>query len=87
MNLNPKDEFDLTLEVLGSRKNKHQKGKWSYRKKGNHTEKYCMKKTIDQMVKLLEQHNIALPQGARNTDSREITEDHDERCHAVEACC
>ena len=45
--------------------------------------KYCMKKTIDQMEKLLEQHNISLPEGARKTASRENTEDHDERCHAV----
>ena len=44
-----------------------------------------MKKTIDKMEKLLEQHNIALHEGSRKTDSRETTEDHDERCHALKA--
>ena len=46
-----------------------------------------MKKTIDQMEKFLEQNNIALPEGARKTDSRENTKDHDERCHALKASC
>ena len=46
-----------------------------------------MKKTIDQMRKLLEQHNIALPEGARNTNFGENTEDRDERCHALNASC
>ena len=57
----PKDEFDPLDEALGSRKEKYQrsdKGKCSYCKKGNHTKKYCMKNTIDQMEKLLEKHNI-----------------------------
>ena len=46
----PKDEFDPSDEAYGSKKEKHQrsdKGKCSYCKKGNHTEKYCMNKTID----------------------------------------
>ena len=46
-----------------------------------------MKKTIDQMRKLFEQHNIALPEGARKDDSGDKTEDHDERCHALKASC
>ena len=75
----PKYKFDPTFEALGSRKEKHQKGKLSYCKKGNHIEKYCMKNTIDQMEKPLEYHNISLLEGTRNTDSREKTEDHDER--------
>ena len=53
----PKDEFDPSDEASGSWKEKNQrydKGKCSYCKKGNHTEKYCMKKNIDQMEKLLE---------------------------------
>ena len=61
-----KDEFDPSDEASSSMKENNQrydKGKWSYCKKGNHTEKYCMKKTIDQMDKLLEQHNISLPEG------------------------
>ena len=44
-----------------------------------------MKKTIDQIEKILEQHNIALLEGARNIDYREKTEDHDERFHALKA--
>ena len=43
-----------------------------------------MKKTIDQMSRLLEQHNISLPEGARKVDSRDKTEYH-ERCHALKA--
>ena len=42
-----------------------------------------MKKTIDQMSKLLEQHNISLPEGARKVDPGDKTKDHDERCHAL----
>ena len=44
-----------------------------------------MKKTIDQMEKLIEEHNITLPKGARKTNYGEMTEDHDERCHALKA--
>ena len=83
----PKDGFDPSDEASCSRKDKHQKGKCSYCKKRNHTEKYCMKKTIDQMPKLLEKHNISLLEGMRNTESRDKTEDHDERCHALKASC
>ena len=67
----PKDEFDPSDESSSSRKEKHQrssKGKCSYCKKGNHREKYCMNKTIDKMEKLIEQHNISLPEGTRKTD-------------------
>ena len=42
-----------------------------------------MNKTIDQMEKLLEQHNSSLPEGARKSNSRENIEYHDERCHAL----
>ena len=69
----PKYEFDPSYEASSSRKHKHHrpdKGKCSYCKKGNHTEKYCMKKTIDQIAKLLEQQNFALPKGVSKTDSR-----------------
>ena len=48
--LEPKEEFDPSDEASGSKKDKHQrfdKGKCSYFKKGNHTKKGCMKKTID----------------------------------------
>ena len=48
---------------------------------------FLMKNTIDQMEKILEQHNISLPEGARKTESRENTEDRDERCHALKANC
>ena len=78
----PKDKFDPSDEASGSGKDKHQrsdKGKCSYCKKGIHTKKYCMNKTIDQKEKLLECHNISLPEGARKTDSGEETEDHDDR--------
>ena len=86
----PKDEFDPLDEASCSRKEKHQrfdKGKFSHCKKGNHTEKYCMKKTIDHMEKILEKHNIALPESTRKTDTRENTEYHDEICHALNDSC
>ena len=86
----PKDEFDPSDEASFSRKDTHQRSdkiKCSYYKKGNHTEKYCMKNTIDHMAKILEQHNISLPKGARKTDSREKTEDHDEIFHAPKNSC
>ena len=35
------------------------------------------------MEKLLVQHNISLPEGARKNEFGENTEDHDERCHAL----
>ena len=46
----PKEEFDLVDEASCYNKDKNKrfdKGKWSYCKKGNHTKKCCMKKTID----------------------------------------
>ena len=55
--------------------------------RGFHPEISCMKKNIDKMEKLLEKHNISLPEGARKTDSREETEDHDERFEALKASC
>ena len=45
----PKEEFDPTDEASDSKNEKHQrfdKVKCSYCKKGNHTKKYCIKKTI-----------------------------------------
>ena len=55
--------------------------------KGNHIEKYWMKNTIDHMEKILEKHNISLPEGTRKTNYGEMTEDHDERFHALKASC
>ena len=86
----PKGEFDPSNEASSSRKDKHQrfdKGKFSYHKKGNHIEKYCMKNTIDHMTKLFEQHNISLLEGARKTESGENIEDHDEIFHAMKTTC
>ena len=42
-----------------------------------------MKKTIDQMSRLLEQHNISLLEGIRKADSGDKNEYHDEKCHAL----
>ena len=53
----PKEEFDPANESSRSKKDKHQrfdKGKRSCYKKGNHIEKCCMNKIIDQMSRLLE---------------------------------
>ena len=81
----PKEYFDPAGESSGSKKEKHHrfdKGKCSYCKKGNHIDKGCMKKTIDQMSRLLEQHNISLLEGTRKVDSGDNTEDH-EICHEL----
>ena len=44
-----------------------------------------MKRNIDQMDKLIEHHNIYLPEGAMNTNFGSKTNDHEryERCHAL----
>ena len=42
-----------------------------------------MRRTIEEMVVLLEKHNITIPVGARKVDHRQETEEHDERCHAL----
>ena len=44
-----------------------------------------MKKTIDQIEKILEKNNVSLSEGKRKTDFGENFEDHDERCHALKA--
>ena len=46
-----------------------------------------MKKTIDQMKKILEQHNISLSGGARKDEYRGKMKYHDERFHALKASC
>ena len=43
-----------------------------------------MKKTIDQMSRLLEHDNISLPEGASKDNSGYKNEDH-ERCHELKA--
>ena len=41
-----------------------------------------MRRTIDEMVVLLEKHYIIVPDGAMKDYHTEETEEHDERCHA-----
>ena len=43
-----------------------------------------MNKNIDQMSSLLKQHNIDLPQRAKNPNEESQTEN-DERCHSLKA--
>ena len=76
----PKEEFDPSNGASGSKKDKHkrfEKTKCSYGKKGNHSDKDRMKKTKDQMVRLLEQHHISLLEGARKIDPESKTNDHE----------
>ena len=42
-----------------------------------------MKKTIDQMSKILEEHNISLLEDTQKDGYRDKNKDHDERCHAL----
>ena len=67
--------------------NKFEKAQCSYCMRGFHQESHCMKKIMDEMEKIIEQHNIAIPKGTRNIESGEETKDHDERCHALNASC
>ena len=84
----PKENQKSSDGASGSKKKKKfEKALCSYCMRGFHLEISCMKKIIDQMEKLLEQHNIAFLEGARNTDYGEIIEDHDEICHALKASC
>ena len=71
--------------ALGSKKNKNkkfEKSKWSYCMRGFHQESQCMKKTIDQLSKLLEQNNIDLSQGANKSKAGNQTKEH-ESFHAL----
>ena len=52
--------------------------------RGFHRENQCMKKTIDQMSKLLEHNNITFPQGAKKYEYGKQTNEH-ERCHVLKA--
>ena len=66
--IKPKEEFDPLDGASGSKIEKQEmflKAKCSYCNNGNHSEKSCMKKTIDHMSILLEQHNVFLPQCTR----------------------
>ena len=46
-----------------------------------------MRRKIDEIVVLLEKHNIIIPIGTRKADHREEIEEHDHRCHALKAIC
>ena len=86
--MNPTENQKYSIGALGSKKKKNfEKNQCSYCMRGFHPKIHCMKKTIDQMAKLLEKHNISLPKGARKTDFGEYIEDHDERFHAIKASC
>ena len=67
----PKDKLNPSYGASSCKKDKQkmfENTKCAYCKKGNHTVSSCMKKTIDQMDKILVQHNIALPEGPKKTD-------------------
>ena len=51
------------------KKKKFEKTKCPYCMRGFHPESQCMKKTINQLIILLEHNNIALPQGAEMSES------------------
>ena len=65
----PKEEFDPLDRALGSKKDKHKRyenTKCSYCKKAKHSEKYCLKKAIDKIYRLLEKYHISLLEGTEN---------------------
>ena len=78
--LNPKHNQQTSEGASGSKKNKFENKLCPYFVKGYHLEYHCMKKKIDLMSYLLKNHNIALPQGAKNHGEEPQTED-DESFH------
>ena len=64
----PKQNQQTSQGAFNSKKKKFENKLCPYCAKGYHLEDHCMKKQIDQMSALLKQHNIALPQGAKNPD-------------------
>ena len=82
----PKENQISSDGASGSKKKKKfKKTKCPYCMRGFHPERQCMKKTIAQLTKILEQNNISLPQGADMSEAGEKTEEY-ERCHALKAC-
>ena len=66
-----KEKHNPSNGALGSKKNKNkklEKAKCSFFMRGFHPKSQCMNKTIDQMSNILEQNNIALPQGAKKSE-------------------
>ena len=56
-NIKPKEKYNPSEGGPGSRNDKQKKfdkAKWSYYKRGNHLENLCMKKTLEQMYRILE---------------------------------
>ena len=83
--MKPKENHRSSDGASGSKKKKKfEKTRCPYCMRGFHPERKCMKKTIDQLSTLLEQKNISLPQGAKESDVGTPTEDH-ERFHALKA--
>ena len=86
----PLVEKEQSDQPSGSRRSKKNgKGKilCSYYGRGFHPESSCMRRTIDEMVVLLEKHNIIVPASIRKANHREETKERDEICHALKASC
>ena len=64
------------------KKGKGEMSKCTYCGKGFHPESSCMKKQIDMLTKLLEKHNISLPEGTKKKEGGPSFEDK-ERVHAL----
>jgi hypothetical protein len=55
-------------EPKGKKKKKKERTLCSYCSKGFHPEENCMRKTIDEMAKQLQQHNLTVPENAKKKD-------------------
>jgi hypothetical protein len=53
-------------------KNKKERKLCSYCSKGFHPEENCMRKTIDEMAKQLQQHNLTMPENAKKKDDNRM---------------
>ena len=72
---NPKENQQYSSGASGSKKKKKfEKAKCPYCMRGFHLESQCMKKTLDQLKKILEHNNYSLPQGATMSKDEEKTE-------------
>jgi hypothetical protein len=56
-------------ETKGKKKKK-ERTLFSYHSKGFHPEENCMRKTIDEMAKQLQQHNLTVPENAKKDNNR-----------------
>ena len=84
VDLKPKHNQQTSEGASSSKKNKFEKNICPYCATGFRIEDRCMKNHIDKLSSLFKQHNISLPEGAKNPNEEPLKEE-DERCHDLKA--